>query len=110
MAIEKYVPHGKKVKEGQLAETSNYRQKLTDEEEDIIAKYFHRPENRRKPSLIAFPHFQTFPSRVHRVKHSGRTGMLIDSMQHLQGLTLSSYKDEVCLILLLYPVLLVFVF
>lgn len=70
------------------------RFKILDPESDIIAKYFHAfKEDTWRPSLIAFPHFQTFPSRVHRVMHSSRTtGMLIDIMQSLQGLLSSRSK------------------
>nr|KYP67888.1 hypothetical protein KK1_021503 [Cajanus cajan] len=45
-------------------------------------------------SLIAFPHFQTFPSRVHKVKHSPGTLMLIDIMQRLQGLVSFPEDDK----------------
>ncbi|KAL4556676.1 hypothetical protein LXL04_034832 [Taraxacum kok-saghyz] len=38
---------------------------------DLLAKYFqYSSENDWRPSLIAFPHFQAFPSRVHKVAHS----------------------------------------
>ncbi|KAL4583369.1 hypothetical protein LXL04_007940 [Taraxacum kok-saghyz] len=38
---------------------------------DLLAKYFQSSsENDWRPSLIAFPHFQAFPSRVHKVAHS----------------------------------------
>lgn len=64
------------------------KDKLTVAEIDLLENYF-RPtgENKCRLSLIAFPHFQTFPSRVHKVKHSFGTLMFIDTMQHLQGLT-----------------------
>ncbi|OWM67462.1 hypothetical protein CDL15_Pgr028325 [Punica granatum] len=93
LSIEKFVPRGKKVKDDH-AETLKYRDKLTPDEANLIAKYFNNSERGWKPSLIAFPHYQTFPSRVHQVMHSYRTGMLIDSMQHLQGHIFSRNKDE----------------
>ncbi|KAL4583348.1 hypothetical protein LXL04_007918 [Taraxacum kok-saghyz] len=38
---------------------------------DLLAKYFQSSsENDWRPSLISFPHFQAFPSRVHKVAHS----------------------------------------
>ncbi|KAK4794259.1 hypothetical protein SAY86_012253 [Trapa natans] len=94
LSIEKFVPRGKRVKEDQFTEPQRYREILTTEEANLISKYFKNTENRWKPSLIAFPHFQTFPSSVHKVTHSSRTGMLIDSMQLLQGHIFSSTKDE----------------
>lgn len=77
-----------------------WKKNLTVTESDIIAKYFNNSGNKWRPSLIAFPHFQTFPCRVHIVMHSCRTSMMIDAMQHLQGVLLSRDKDglsvEVC--------------
>ncbi|KAI3951546.1 hypothetical protein MKX01_018662 [Papaver californicum] len=59
---------------------------MSDAEIELISKYFRTTrEGTWKPSLIAFPHFQVFPSRVQNVMHSSRTGMLIDTMQQLQG-------------------------
>lgn len=63
------------------------KDKLTVAEIDLLETYFHSTgENTCRLSLIAFPHFQTFPSRVHKVKHSRGTMMLIDMMLRLQGL------------------------
>jgi len=68
--------------------------KLTVAEINLLETYFQPTgENICRTSLIAFPHFQTFPSRVHKVKHSSGTLMLIDMMQRLQGLA-SFPKDE----------------
>lgn len=79
------------MKDNHVIQTSVFEDKLTVAETSLLAKYFHRTdENTWKPSLIAFPHFQTFPSRVHKVMHGCRTGMLIDTMQHLQGLSFSA--------------------
>ncbi|KAK3036008.1 hypothetical protein RJ639_031181 [Escallonia herrerae] len=90
LSIEQFVPRGKKVKDDQNIETPLYKDKLTDAEADLVMKYFpDTKENTWRPSLIAFPHFQAFPSRVHEVVHSFRTGMLIDTMQCLQGLSFS---------------------
>lgn len=62
------------------------KDKLSLAETDLLEKYFHSTgENRCRLSLIAFPHSQTFPSRVHKVKHSCGTLMFIDMMQRLQG-------------------------
>ncbi|KAL5843492.1 hypothetical protein ACOSQ4_009450 [Xanthoceras sorbifolium] len=100
LSIEQFVSRGKKVKGDQAIETPVCKDKLTVAESEIIAKYFHPTSSNLGPSLIAFPHFQTFPSGVHKVMHSYRTGMLIDLMQHLQGLTfsrdgISFLEDEV---------------
>ncbi|KAK2658484.1 hypothetical protein Ddye_005017 [Dipteronia dyeriana] len=89
LSIDRFVTRVKKVKGDQAIETPVFKDKLTVAESEIIAKYFHPTRNSMRPSLIAFPHFQAFPSRVHKVMHSYRTGMLIDIMQHLQGLTFS---------------------
>ncbi|KAK0577324.1 hypothetical protein LWI29_031299 [Acer saccharum] len=89
LSIDRFVTRVKKVKGDQAIETPVFKDKLTVAESEIIAKYFHPTRNSMRPSLIAFPHFQAFPSGVHKVMHSYRTGMLIDIMQHLQGLTFS---------------------
>ncbi|KAK2967021.1 hypothetical protein RJ640_003377 [Escallonia rubra] len=101
LSIEQFVPRGKRVKDDQNIETPLYKDKLTDAEADLVMKYFpNMKENTWRPSLIAFPHFQAFPSRVHEVVHSFRTGMLIDTMQCLQGLSFSGdskafvFEDE----------------
>lgn len=83
------------MKESESVPVPAYESKLTDAEKDLLAKYFvATQENAWRPSLIAFPHFQAFPSPANEVLHSSRTGILIDTMQHLQGLT------EVCLLAL----------
>lgn len=76
------------MKDDDAIETPSFREKLTVDETNLIAKYF-RPasESTWSPSLIAFPNFQALPSKVCKVMHSCRTEMLIDSMQYLQGLT-----------------------
>ncbi|KAK9162160.1 hypothetical protein Syun_003062 [Stephania yunnanensis] len=87
MSIEQFVPRGKKVKSDQMHRLI-FKEKISLSEADLLAKYFSNcVENVWKPSLVAFPHFQAFPSRVHNVIHSFRTGMLIDAIQHLQGLS-----------------------
>lgn len=93
LCIEQFIPRGKKVKDPPIREPS-FRSKMSDAEADIITKYFHASrEDTWRPSLISFPHFQTFPSRVHKVMHSSRTtGMLIDTMESLQGLL--SFKSK----------------
>ncbi|KAI4321193.1 hypothetical protein MLD38_034605 [Melastoma candidum] len=86
LSIEKYIPQRKKVIDGEIIESVECKKTLTKEEQGIISKYFHNYSNEWRPSLIAFPAFQNFPSRVHKVMHSSRTSMLIDAMQNLQGL------------------------
>lgn len=71
---------------------SAFQNKLSDEEAKLLAKYFNftgqEAQDTWRPSLIAFRHSQAFPSKVHRVVHSFRTGMLIDAMQNLQEMPL----------------------
>ncbi|KAH6765134.1 hypothetical protein C2S51_016383 [Perilla frutescens var. frutescens] len=87
MSIEEYVPRGSKVKDSEPVSVPAYKNKLTNAEKDLLAKYFvSAQENAWRPSLIAFPHFQAFPSPANEVLHSSRTGILIDTMQHLQCL------------------------
>lgn len=82
-----------------ITDSPIFKKNLTVTESESIAKYFHPSSKKAKLSLIVFPHFQAFPSGVHKVMHSFRTGMLIDTMQHLQGITFRDYKNsfaEVC--------------
>lgn len=111
LSIEQFVRRVKKVNDDQTIQSPAYKTKLTDAENDLIAKYFSTTrENTCRPSLIAFPHFQAFPSRVHKVVHSFRTGMLIDAMQCLQGLSSSgcikAFPVEVCPFVILLSYLL----
>ncbi|OVA08698.1 Helicase [Macleaya cordata] len=97
LSIEQFVPRGRKVKDDPI-HRSTFTVKTSDAENELIAKYFHpSKEDKWRPSLIAFPHFQVFPSQVHKVMHSFRTGMLIDTMQCLQGLSFST-KSETLLV------------
>lgn len=102
MSIEEFVPRGKKVNNDNPGSISAYKTSLTDAETDLLAKYFPSAGKIAwRPSLIAFPHFQAFPSPVNKVIHSSRTGILIDMMQSLQGLPFSNdnkiLSAEVCL-------------
>lgn len=93
-SIEEFVPRGKKVKEDDANQTPRYKPQLIDIETNLLEKYFDPArEDNWGPSLIAFPHFQAFPSRVHEIAHSSRTTMLIGTMQYLQGL---SFNGQVC--------------
>ncbi|KAL6984536.1 hypothetical protein U1Q18_017913 [Sarracenia purpurea var. burkii] len=88
LSIEQFIPRGRKVNDHHHhMPTPMFKAKLSNAETDLIVKYFHATkESTWRPSLITFPHFQAFPSRVHKVMHSFRTKMLIDAMQLLQGL------------------------
>ncbi|EXB22639.1 Fanconi anemia group M protein [Morus notabilis] len=104
LSIEHFIRSGKKVKDDDQRITPVLREKLTEAESNLIAKYFYPSGGIKwKPSLIAFPYFQTFPSRVHNVRHSYKTGLLIDVMQRLEGRSfggdskISPIKDEVSL-------------
>ncbi|GAB2264451.1 hypothetical protein Droror1_Dr00027865 [Drosera rotundifolia] len=94
LSIEQFVRHGRKAKDDPT-ETPLVIKKLTDVEAVTLAKYFHAKENTWEPSLIAFPRFQELPSKVHRVMHSSRTGMLIDAMQFLSGFSYA-YGSQTC--------------
>lgn len=89
LSVEQYIPRGRKTKDDSIR-TPTFTEKLTHAENDLIAKYFASSrENTWRPSLIAFPHFNAFPSSIHKVKHSLRSSMLIDAMQNLQELSFS---------------------
>ncbi|KAG9148685.1 hypothetical protein Leryth_013378 [Lithospermum erythrorhizon] len=97
LSIKQFIHRGKKVQADQLMHSPAPLTNLTNAETEQIAKYFScMEENLWRPSLIAFPLFQSYPSRVHNVLHSSRTGMLIDAMQHLQESSLFRGKDIVC--------------
>jgi len=82
------------------------KDKLTVAEIDLLETYFHPTgENNCRISLIAFPHFQTFPSRVHKVKHSSGTLMFIDMMQRMQGLASFPKDDKTSSLQVLLPLL-----
>lgn len=84
---------------GDATHQSPYLRQVSDRENDLLARYFlPSKEDTWRPSLVAFPNFQAFPSRVHKVRHSFRTTeMLIDIMQHLQGISFSKAK-KACLV------------
>ncbi|XP_073275949.1 DEAD-box ATP-dependent RNA helicase FANCM isoform X2 [Primulina huaijiensis] len=89
MSIEQFVPRGKKKKDDNPVSVPAYKTKLVEAEMDLLAKYFPTAiKVAWKPSLVAFPHFQAFPSPVNEVLHSSRTCFLIDTMQCLQGRSL----------------------
>ncbi|WVZ02439.1 hypothetical protein V8G54_023245 [Vigna mungo] len=94
LSIEKFIPRQKNVKDDELHIFPS-KDKLTVAEIDLLETYFHPSrEKNSRISLISFPHFQTFPSRVHKVKHSSGTLMFIDMMQRMQGLASFPKDDE----------------
>ncbi|XP_050937808.1 DEAD-box ATP-dependent RNA helicase FANCM isoform X2 [Cucumis melo] len=94
LSIKQFVRPGKKVKDDHAVQITSFKNKLTDTETELLLKYFHPCDDAWRPSLIAFPHFQTFPSRTHGVLHSSRTMVLINTMQHLQGLHFSRESES----------------
>ncbi|RWW53905.1 hypothetical protein BHE74_00039563, partial [Ensete ventricosum] len=95
LSIEQFIPRGKKIKE-ESGHRSPFLNKISKEEHDLISRYFGPSKKGTwRPSLIAFPSFQTFPSAVHIVRHSFKTTMmLIDAMQRLEGLSFSRAKKD----------------
>uniref|UniRef100_A0A7N0TMJ9 Uncharacterized protein n=1 Tax=Kalanchoe fedtschenkoi TaxID=63787 RepID=A0A7N0TMJ9_KALFE len=88
LSIEQFVHRNKTMKEDPSMQSHKRVDKLLDFEIHLLAKYFLTVGDcTMKPSLIAFPSCQSFPSRMHKVKHSFRTGILIDMMQQLQGIS-----------------------
>eukprot|EP01018_Ginkgo_biloba_P026786 Gb_37518 [translate_table: standard] len=94
MSIEKFVPRGRKPK-ADIVTTDPGADQLTEHEKSLLQKYFDSSSaDVWKPSLIAFPHYQLFPSRVYKVKHSFRTTeMLIDTLQFLQEQSTAGAKN-----------------
>ncbi|KFK23251.1 hypothetical protein AALP_AAs51800U000100 [Arabis alpina] len=93
-SIEQFIPRGKKLQDEHTTETPAFMKTLTSAETDMLAKYYKSNEEKWRVSLIAFPHFQTLPSKVHKVMHSSQTGMLIDAMQYLQEGTFSEQSKS----------------
>ncbi|XP_034676196.1 DEAD-box ATP-dependent RNA helicase FANCM isoform X2 [Vitis riparia] len=90
LSIEQFVPRGRKGKDDHPIQAPISTDKLTNVETEVLAKYFGTTGKITwRPSLIAFPPFQAFPTGVHKIPHSFRTEILIDMMQHLQGLSFS---------------------
>lgn len=101
LSIEQFVPRGRKGKDDHPIQAPISTDKLTNVETEVLAKYFGTTGKITwRPSLIAFPPFQAFPTGVHKIPHSFRTEILIDMMQHLQGLSFSgnskTFFVEVC--------------
>ncbi|CAN4081441.1 unnamed protein product [Withania somnifera] len=100
LSIPQFVPRGKNTKDVQPIQVSAFQNILSDEEANLLAKYFkftgQEAQDTWRPSLIAFRHSQAFPSKVHRVVHSFRTGMLIDAMQNLQEMPFSRDVKASC--------------
>lgn len=98
LSIQKFVPRARKLRDEKTSQTPVIEEELKSSEINLIAKYFHQgKQNVSRPSLIAFPDCQTYPSKVHEVMHSWRTGMLIDSMHSLQGITCLECSNLPCL-------------
>ncbi|KAL2650513.1 hypothetical protein R1flu_018641 [Riccia fluitans] len=83
LAIEEFVPRMKKQKT-KPSEPSVGLRNLSKEELELLEKYRISSEEVWKPSLIAFPQYQVIPTRVHKVKHSNRTSVLIDTLRSVQ--------------------------
>ncbi|XP_019099377.1 PREDICTED: ATP-dependent DNA helicase mph1-like [Camelina sativa] len=93
-SIKQFIPRGKKLQDEYATETPAFKKKLTSAETDMLAKYYETDEEKLRLSLIAFPHFQISPSKVHKVMHSRQTGLLIDAMQHFQEATISEQSKS----------------
>lgn len=100
LSIKQFIHRGKKMLDDHTVQLPTFEAKLNKNEIELLRKFFQPKDNLWRPSLIAFPHFQAFPSRVHNVMHSFRSEMLIDTMQYLQGSSDSRDSracfDQVC--------------
>ncbi|CAO2148003.1 unnamed protein product [Urochloa humidicola] len=69
---------------------------MSEEDGQLIAQYFGAgKEDVWRPSLVAFPRFQLYPSLVYKVPHSFRTTyMLTEAMQQLQDQSFFRTKCE----------------
>lgn len=94
MTIDKYIPHLKKTRVA-AKEVSPSPWKMSEADGQMIARYFGACKEVWRPSLVAFPRFQLYPSVVHKVPHSFRTtDMLTDAMQQLQDPSLFRTKVD----------------
>ncbi|KAG7015875.1 DEAD-box ATP-dependent RNA helicase FANCM, partial [Cucurbita argyrosperma subsp. argyrosperma] len=85
LSIKQFVRPGKKVKDEHAVQITSFKNKLTNTETELLLKYFHPCEDAWKPSIIAFPHFQTFPSRTHGVRHSSSINEISAPKTELEG-------------------------
>jgi fanconi anemia group M protein len=81
--------------------------KMSEADGQMITRYFSVcKEEVWRPSLVAFPRFQLYPSVVHKVPHSFRTtDMLTDAMKQLQDPSLFRTKVDslkICVNFLLF--------
>ncbi|RLM58379.1 uncharacterized protein C2845_PM18G02260 [Panicum miliaceum] len=84
LTIDKYIPSLNKMRIA-VKEASSTPWKMSEVDSQLISRYFGGCKDVWRPSLIAFPRFQLYPSVVHKVLHSFRTtDMLTDAMQQLQ--------------------------
>ncbi|KAJ1274795.1 hypothetical protein BS78_05G088100 [Paspalum vaginatum] len=95
LTIDKYIPCLNKMRVA-VKEASPIPWKMSEQDGQLIARYFGAcKEDVWRPSLVAFPRFQLFPSVVHKVPHSFRTtDMLTDAMQQLQDPTFFGTKCD----------------
>ncbi|CAO2152901.1 unnamed protein product [Urochloa humidicola] len=79
-----------------VKEASPIPSKMSEEDGQLIAQYFGAgKEDVWRPSLVAFPRFQLYPSLVYKVPHSFRTTyMLTEAMQQLQDQSFFRTKCE----------------
>ncbi|XP_074571396.1 DEAD-box ATP-dependent RNA helicase FANCM [Curcuma longa] len=98
LTIQQFIPRAKTLKED-ASHPSALLYSISKEENSLIARYFGSSGiHTWKPSLIAFPGFQCFPSRIHTVRHSFKTtAMLIDTMQSLGELSFSKSKKDLAI-------------
>ncbi|PWZ25441.1 hypothetical protein Zm00014a_043933 [Zea mays] len=96
LTIDKYIPHAKKMRVA-AKEASPIPWKMSEADGQMITRYFSVcKEEVWRPSLVAFPRFQLYPSVVHKVPHSFRTtDMLTDAMKQLQDPSLFRTKCEI---------------
>ncbi|CAO2148005.1 unnamed protein product [Urochloa humidicola] len=95
LTIDKYIPSSNKMRVA-VKEASPIPWKMSEADGQLIAQFFGAgKEDVWRPSLVAFPRSQLYPSIVFKVPHSFRTTyMLTDAMQQLQDPSFFRTKCE----------------
>ncbi|CAL4989159.1 unnamed protein product [Urochloa decumbens] len=95
LTIDKYIPSSNKMRVA-VKEASPILCKMSEADSQLVAQFFGAgKEDVWRPSLVAFPRSQLYPSLVFKVPHSSRTTyMLTDAIQQLQDPSFFRTKCE----------------